>query len=97
LLEFIAEIYLFKENGGAMPGDGWSGMMPSFNMDGELIASRVLCEKPLTKEQWHEVIIQLPYGDRFEDIKENLKNEYEFKLNIGGKVLGKGIIKYIEL
>lgn len=96
MLEFIADIYLFKDNGGAMPGDGWSGMMPSFNMDGDLIASRILCDKPLIKEQWHEVIIQLPYGDKFEHIKGKLKNEYEFKLNIGGRLLGKGIIKCVE-
>jgi len=97
LLEFIADIYLFEENGGAMPGDGWSGMMPSFNMDGVLIASRVLSDKPvLPKGEWHEVIIQLPYGDKFEEIKGTLKNNYEFKLNFGGKVLGKGIIKYID-
>lgn len=95
MLEFIAKIYLFKENGGVMPGDGWSGMMPSFNMDGELIASRILCDNTLAKEEWHEVIIQLPYGDKFEHIKGKLKNDYEFKLNVGGKVLGKGIIKYI--
>ncbi|MGL5084227.1 MAG: hypothetical protein ACRC68_00650 [Clostridium sp.] len=74
MLEFIAEIYLFKENGGAMPGDGWPGMMPSFNMDGELIVSKVLCYGFLRKEQWHEVIIQLPYGDRFEQIKAKLRN-----------------------
>ncbi|AGF55482.1 hypothetical protein B0P06_000420 [Clostridium saccharoperbutylacetonicum] len=96
MLEFIAEVYFFKENSGAMPGDGWPGMMPSFNMDGELIASKILCDGPLAKEQWHEVIMQLPYGDRFEDIKGILKNNYEFKLNFGGKVFGKGIIKYID-
>lgn len=96
MLEFIAEIYLFKENGGAMPGDGWSGMMPSFNMDGDLVASKILCDKPIPKEKWQEVIIQLPYGDKFEHIKATLKNNYEFKLNVGGKVLGKGVIKHIE-
>lgn len=96
MLEFIAKIYLFKENDGAMPGDGWSGMMPSFNMDGDLIMSRILSNEPLTKEEWHEVIIQLPYGDKFEHIRKNLENDYEFKLNVGGKILGEGKITYID-
>ncbi|WP_160680162.1 hypothetical protein [Clostridium sp. C8-1-8] len=96
MLEFIAKIYLFKENGGVMIGDGWSGMMPSFNMDGDLIMSRIIAYEPLTIEQWHEVLIQLPYGNEFEEIKQRLKNNYEFKLNVGGKVLGKGIITYID-
>lgn len=95
MLEFIAEIYLSNDNGGAMVGDGWSGMMPSFNMDGEFIMSRVLSDKPLTKEQWHEVVIQLPLGDEYQQVKEKLKDGYEFKLNFGGKVLGKGIITHI--
>lgn len=96
MLQFIADIYLFEENGGVLPGDGWSGMMPSINLDGELIASRILSDKALTKEEWHEVIIELPYGDKVNSIKEKIKEQYEFKLNIGGKVLGKGKVKCID-
>ena len=59
VLEFIAEIYFFELNNNAIYS---SGMMPSFNMDGELIASRMLSNKPMNTEEWHEVIIQLPYG-----------------------------------
>ncbi|AGF55480.1 hypothetical protein B0P06_000422 [Clostridium saccharoperbutylacetonicum] len=95
MLEFIAEIYLFNDNGGAMVGDGWSGMMPSFNMGDEFIMSRILSDKPLTKEQWHEVIIQLPFGDEDQQVKEKLKNGYEFKLNFGRRILGKGVITCI--
>lgn len=97
MLEFIAEIYLFKDNEGAMEGNGWSGMMPSLNMlDGQFLISRVLSDKPLTKEQWHEVIIQLPFGNEYPlTVKEKLKDGFEFKLNFGRKVLGKGIITCI--
>lgn len=95
-MEFIADILLYKDNKGAMPGDGWSGMMPSFNLDGELIASRILSNEPLTLEEWHEVIVQLPYGNQFEHIRKPLKVGYVFKLNFGGTVLGEGKIKYIE-
>lgn len=93
MLEFLADIYLYEENGGAMKGDGWSGMMPSLNMDGQFVMSKVLADKPLKKGEWHEVIIQLPYGNEFEYIKNTIKEGYEFKLNFGVKVLGEGRVK----
>ena len=67
-------------------------MMPSFNFNGELIMSRILSDNAIPRGKWCEVLIQLPYGDKFEHIYKNVAIDTKFKLNVGGKIIGEGVI-----
>lgn len=95
MLEFYAIIYLFNEAEGGMDREGFSGMMPSFSVNNDLIMSKILMgsiNSEIKRGQEYNVKIQLPYGENF---SKYIYEGYEFNLNIGGKVIGKG--KVIEI
>lgn len=92
MLEVLAEIKLNKENEGGMDRDGFSGMMPSFNVNGELIMCKLIygdINTKILRGQTYNIIIQLPYGERYKDV---INAGYLFNLNIGGRIIGKGKI-----
>jgi hypothetical protein len=75
-----------------MDRDGFSGMMPSFNANGELIMCKILSDEKniqLIRGNLYKVTIQLPYGEKFQD---TIIPDYSFNLNIGGRVIGRGTI-----
>jgi translation elongation factor EF-Tu-like GTPase len=92
MIRFAARIYLKTFDEGGMSNPGWSGMMPSFNITGELILCRIEetsgnKELPLGTE--HNVFIELPYGEFYIDsITANAK----FLLQLGGRVIGWGTV-----
>ncbi|RKN70650.1 hypothetical protein [Paenibacillus ginsengarvi] len=90
MLSLEAEVLLFNGQDGGMKVDGFSGMMASFSVKGELIACKILSksgDKKIMRGTKNSVIIQLPYGENY---KEHITQNYEFKLNHGGHVFGEG-------
>lgn len=96
MLSIKANIYLKKtEEAGGMNRPGFSGMQPSFNVESELIMCRIFEisgkeEMPLGNE--YEVRIDLPYGEQYSSY---IVPEYKFFLNIGGNIIGRGIVEKI--
>ena len=92
MLKVKAKIYLQPESEGGLTREGYSGMQPSMDIDGELIACKVICgdegtSMPLDRE--YEVMIELGYGEIFED---KLKSGFHFNLNIASRVIGDGVV-----
>lgn len=95
MYKVLAQMRLYPESEGGMTRDGFSGMRPSFGVAGELIMCEIFetsGERVMERGASHEVRIHLPYGEMF---KERLPVGYQFKLNVGGKVIGEGVIKGI--
>lgn len=87
-----ANIYLLTENEGGMTRDGFSGMQPSFNINGELIMSKIFAlsnDKSLPRGVNQDVKIDIPYGDIYSD---ELEVGRTFLLQTGAKVIGRGTI-----
>ena len=77
---------------GDLGKDGFSGMRPSFNLNGEPITSEVVSAvgcQVLDKGARHEVIIALPYG---EVLGDHLGASAKFRLQVGGRLLATGTI-----
>lgn len=90
MLKLEAEIYLKLEEEGGMTKEGFSGMMPSFNVENNLIMCKVMLsenETIMRRGQCHKVIIELPYG---EDFKDFILEGYQFTLNTGEKIIAHG-------
>lgn len=90
MLNIQAEIYLKREDEGGMTKEGFSGMMPSFYIENE----RIMCKVTSSTEQTvfkrgeiHQVNIQLPYGEDYED---KITNGYRFTLHTGRRVIAVG-------
>lgn len=92
MLSIEARIYLKTEDEGGLTRPGFSGMQPSMDVRGELIACKII-DGPkgsrLELGQEHDVRIDLAYG---EDYSEVLRSGFSFNLNIGGRVIGAGRI-----
>lgn len=91
----IASIRLRTEAEGGMPKEGFSGMRPSFRVAGELIMCEVIKDPEggtLERGKTYDVRIKLPYGEVF---REHLYVGFRFELNVGGMVIGEGVIKEI--
>jgi len=86
-----AEIKLSKDQ---MSRKGFSGMRPSFDTGKELIMCTVYSKQgkfiPVGTRQ--KVDIELPYGEQYADI---IKPGYTFSLHVGGKIIGRGLVKNI--
>lgn len=97
MLSLEATIYLKKtEEVGGMSKPGFAGMQPSFNIDGELIMCRIFPlsnKKLMSLGQEHKVRIDLPYGEVY---ASSLEKDYRFLLNIGGNIIGWGIVEKIN-
>ncbi len=81
MLRFEADLVLYIDNAGALDGDGYNGMMPSFNLNGELIACRIITPDGANKFArgvWHRLIVELVYGEMADQIRPDLS----FKLNL---------------
>lgn len=94
MLKLIAEVNFLPENEGGMTKDIFSGLMVSFNVNGELIMCKINLgeednKKVIPKGEKHIVHIELPYGEVF---KDSILPNYVFNLNVGGRVIGKGIV-----
>ena len=88
-----AEIYLLSEDEGGTQ-DGFDGMRPSFNGNGELILCTVTSVDGLgsmPKGNSYIVEIELPYGDATE-LPSILRTGWAFFLQNGGRVFGYGKI-----
>ncbi|WP_240416818.1 hypothetical protein [Paenibacillus periandrae] len=87
-----AQIRLLTSEEGGMNRDGRSGMMPSFDVNGELIMCAVNLVDPddtIKRGIVYVVTIQLPYAENYKNI---IVPQYEFNLNYGGKIIGKGTV-----
>lgn len=97
MLKISSNIYLYEKDKSNMEY-GFSGMMPSFNVDGMLIMCKITKGKlklPFSVGEYHDVIIELPYGDKF---KESIIPDYQFKLQVGGQIIGHGkVLQIIEI
>lgn len=97
MLKIIANIRFCSEEEGGMDKDVYSGIMPSFSVNGDLIMCKIILkedtEKRLIRGEKYKVQIELPYGEHFKDY---IYSGYEFNLNDGARVIGKGIVNRIE-
>ncbi|UFP94212.1 hypothetical protein [Gloeobacter morelensis] len=99
-----AKIYLktVEEDGHSTPW--FSGIRPSFNLNGELITCVVI---ELTGKEWmplgheYEVRIDFPYGDEYldsfkpherEEIMKNFEPGARFFLHVGAKIIAWGVV-----
>lgn len=90
MLSIEARIWLKSEDDGGLRG--FSHMQPSMNINGELVACKIIDGPkgtPIDPGRWHDVRIDLPYGEMFSDV---LRSGFHFGLNFGGRVLGEGVI-----
>ncbi|KQO15419.1 hypothetical protein [Paenibacillus sp. Leaf72] len=94
MLKLVAEVNFLPENEGGMTKDIFSGLMVSFNVNGELIMCKISLgeeddKRVISKGEKHIVHIELPYGEVFKDL---IVPNYVFNLNGGGRIIGKGIV-----
>jgi translation elongation factor EF-Tu-like GTPase len=92
MLSVEARIYLKTEDEGGLTRPGFSGMQPSMDINGELIACKIIDGaegERLDLGQEHDVRIDLGYGEVFSDV---LRSGFKFNLNVGGRVIGNGRI-----
>jgi len=92
MLSIEARIYLRTESEGGMTRRGFSGMQPSMDINGELVACKIIDGpegSPLELGQEHDVRIDLGYG---EDYAAVLRSGFKFKLNVADRVIGRGEI-----
>ena len=85
-----ATILLKTADEGGLPGDGFSGMQPSFTVSDDRIICRVRAGAegaPILGGQSQIVRIELPYGEKYADL---IQPGYGFELTVGGKVVGHG-------
>ena len=71
---------------------GFSWMQLSLSVKGELIACKLLRGPPgavIPPGEWCDAGVQLAYGEVY---KETLVEGFEFNLNVGGVVVGTGVI-----
>ncbi len=90
MLTLEAQIYLKLAEEGGMTKEVFSGMMPSLNVENNLIMCKVIShanETIMRRGQYHKVVIELPYG---EDFKDFILEGYQFTLNTGGKIIAHG-------
>ncbi|GMX63996.1 hypothetical protein Elgi_04500 [Paenibacillus elgii] len=90
MLVTIAEIILLEEADGGMKRDGRSGMSPSFVVEDDLIMCEILADdndQIFQRGKEYLVTIHLPYGEIYSEI---IVTNYKFKLNYGGRTVGKG-------
>jgi len=88
-----AKIHLRTESEGGLTKAGFSGMQPSIDIDGDLVACKIICGEegtPMPLGNNYEVSIELGYGKIYE---EKLKSGFHFNLNIASRVIGEGVIK----
>jgi hypothetical protein len=97
LLKVTANIRFLSEKEGGMDKDVYSGIMPSFRGNGELIMCRIIfkenTDKRFIRGEIYKVQIELPYGEYFKDY---IYSGYEFDLCDGARVIGIGIVEVIE-
>jgi translation elongation factor EF-Tu-like GTPase len=91
-MKFSADILFTPTLEGGMQDQYFSGMKPSFNIDGQLI----MCSfevadgsKVIKSGEIRSVVIELPH---YQLVAKYLKVGAKFKLNSGGRVLGSGTI-----
>jgi len=95
MLKLEADIYLKSEEEGGMCKEGFAGMMPSFNVENNLIMCRVILhtnETIIRRGQCHKVIIELPYEEDYQDF---IFEGYSFTLNTGKKIIAHGKVMSI--
>ncbi|MEJ8307394.1 hypothetical protein [Saccharibacillus sacchari] len=96
MLKIEAEIYLNREDEGGMTKEGFSGMMPSFNVENNLIMCRVTLKTKkdvIERGEYHKVSIELPYGEEY---RNYISAGYCFTLNTGKKIIAKGTVTSME-
>ena len=92
MLSIEARIYLAAEGEGGLTRPGFSGMQPSMNIRGDLVACRIIdgAEGELLElGQEHDVRIDLGYGEEYADV---LRSGFRFTLNVGGRIVGEGTV-----
>ena len=92
MLSVEATINLRTEEEGGLIRPGFSGMQPSMDINGELVACKILEGfegNPLGLGQEHDVQIDPAYGERFSNVR---RAGFLFNLNVGGRIIGRGQI-----
>ena len=88
----IATVRFLPTEEGGLQDHWFSGMMPSFNIDGNLIMCRLeaINETQLLRAgENHDLRIDIPQGDLVQD---HLRPNATFCLNAGGRVVARGRI-----
>ena len=92
MLSIEARIYLRTEDEGGLTRPGFSGMQPSMDINGELVACKIM-DGPegsvLELGREHDVRIDLGYGEDYADV---LQSGFHFNLNVADRVIGNGEI-----
>ncbi|GGF88177.1 hypothetical protein GCM10010912_36810 [Paenibacillus albidus] len=94
MLKILAEVCFLPENEGGMTRDAFSGLMVSFNVNGDLIMCKIILgeekeKKIILRGEKHIVDIELPYGEMYKDL---IIPYYVFTLNVGKRVIANGIV-----
>jgi len=95
MIKLYATINLLRVEDCEIDQPAFSGMMPSFNIEGELIMCKIITTNGanlIERGVDNIVEIVLPYGERFEQF---LHSGYKFTLNLGRIIIGHGIIEEI--
>ena len=92
MIRVTAEIHLDPQAEGGLAKDGFSGMQPSINIDGELVACKIIFGEigtlmPLGRD--YCVMLEIPYGEFH---VEKLKPGFQFDINIASRKIGSGSV-----
>ncbi|HZG13659.1 MAG TPA: hypothetical protein VE710_01455 [Candidatus Bathyarchaeia archaeon] len=95
MLKVIAEIYILTKEEGGVDNDIHSGVMPSFKVNGDLIACRIISkDRIIPKGKHHIVELEFPYGEIY---SQYIIPGLESHFHSGAKIEGSAkIIKIIE-
>ena len=92
MLSIEAQIVLLPAEEGGLEQPVFSGVQPSMAIRGDLVACKILDGPEGTeigKGVEHDVRIDLAYGEVYSD---TLRSGFRFDLNVGRRVIGRGVI-----
>ena len=92
LKSLAARVFFKSPEKGGHPR-AFSGIRPSFEIKDQLIACKILkgeIGSPLELGVWHKVVVELPYGEIFEN---QLKSGFRFRLMVASWEIGHGEIE----
>ena len=91
MISLRAIIRLSPAEEGGQGTDGFSGMQPSILISGDLVACKIVPHESdvIKRGVEYNVMIELPYGEIY---SSKVFVGMKFSLNIGGKVIGNGVV-----
>ena len=92
MLKFTARVYFRTADEGGLTNPAFSGIQPSIEIAGDLVACRIFCGEEGTEMalgEKHDVQLALAYESK---ASAKLEKNFHFGLNVGGRVIGGGVI-----